>query len=346
MNSEPKKILIIKPSSLGDVIQSLPIAAALKQYWPGVRIEWLVNDNYRELLELCPDIDKTISFHRYRWGRIANLGRTLKEFSSLLTEIRQENYDLVLDLQGLFRSGLVAGLSRAKKKVGFRNARELAWIFYSDRVELATAKKNALRRYLDLIASLGVRVTKPNCRLNIPRSLEEWARNLWPDTRPRIVVCPGSRWQTKRWPVAKFIQLINDLNDSILLIGESSEQDIAKQIVAGSKNPIINFVAKTDLRELAALLASSHVLVTNDSGPMHLAAALEKPVVALFGPTDPALTGPWGGQNKIIQAKIPCVPCFSRDCHYAQQDDRVGIECMESISVSEVKSAVEELLSK
>lgn len=346
MDLKPKKILIIKPSSLGDVIQSLPVAAALKKYWPGVRIEWLINNNYRALLELCPDIDKTISFHRHRWGRITNFGRTLKEFGSLLAEIRQEKFDLVLDLQGLFRSGLVTGLSGAKRKVGFRNARELAWIFYSSRVELAIDKQNALRRYLDIIASLGVSVTKPKCGLNIPQQLKEWANKQWPVTETRIVICPGSRWQTKRWPAAKFVQLINELNASILLIGEDSERDVARQIVTGSKKSIINFVAKTDLQELTALLASSHLLVTNDSGPMHLAAALETPVVALFGPTDPVLTGPWGGQSMIIQAKIPCVPCLSRDCLYPKQAGRAEIGCMESIPVREVKSAVEELLSK
>lgn len=338
MNIEPKKILIIKPSSFGDIVQSLPVASALKQQFPAAEITWLVNDNYLELLRLCPDIDKLIPFYRERWGKIKNLGKNIGQWRELACGIRQERFELVIDLQGLLRSGLLTAVSGAPVRIGFREAREGAWLFYNHRVQLPPALTQALKRYLFLIHNLGCPETGPVFNLKIPPALREWAKQYWQGEGSRIAVCPGGRWATKRWPAGNYAELLNRLNGQVIFLGARTDRAMAEEIVSRVKYKVINLTGKTSLVQLAALLAQADVLITNDSGPMHLAAALACPLVALFGPTDHLRTGPWGDQHRILFTDLFCRPCRRRQC--------AEWKCMEMISVELVYQAVEQILSK
>lgn len=296
-----RRILIVKPSSLGDIVQALPIAAILRRQFPESSISWVANSKYKDLLSLAPSIDRIISFERERWQNITGL---IKFFRN----IQKKNFDMVFDLQGLFRSGFITWISRAPLRIGFADAREFAWVFYNKRVHIN--KKHAQERYLAL-AGGGYEAEK----LKIPKG---WA---WSGNKIHIVVNTGTRWPTKRWHRKRYAELINELN-----------KRYDAEIVLIDNN------TKTTLVELAGLLNTSDILITNDSGPMHLANLLGKPVVAIFGPTDPERTGPIGGENKILKADIPCSPCFKRDCK--------TLLCMDGIAVSDVLRAVEDVLQK
>lgn len=328
----PKRILIVKLSSLGDIVQSLPVGAKLREKYPAAEITWIANSKYIELLQLVPDIDKVIPFERNQWGKPLRFFNTLKEFIGFIRNIQRQHFDKVLDLQGLFRSGLITFLSRAPDRIGFAEAREGACLFYTHRVEVPSKRINAVERYLRLAEYLGEPV------FNINPVFER----LFKQEQSYIVINPGSRWLTKHWPVQRFVQVIDRIQKAyeinIVLIGDENDKDIAMNIVNHVSSPVTDLTGKTNLRQLTSVLGGCKLLITNDSGPMHLASALGKPVVALFGPTDSLLTGPWGKRHKILQSKVWCSPCFKRKCK--------NTRCMEAITVAEVSGAVEDILQK
>lgn len=330
----PKRILIVKLSSLGDIVQSLPVATALHGQFPSAEVTWIVNSQYIELLELVPDIDKIVPFERNRWGNPRNFGRALKEFRDIIKYLQAQRFDLVLDLQGLFRSGLISFLSRIPKRVGFRDAREGAFLFYNHRVRVPKQRRHAVERYLTLAEYIGCGYKDPVFNIEI----QEPSRRR----KEYIAINPGGRWITKRWPAERFAQLIDRLNEhyevDIVLIGDENDKATARDIVECLNFPVTDLTGKTSLLQLADVLKGSKLFITNDSGPMHMASALGKPVVALFGPTDPGLTGPWGSQNRIIKSKVSCSPCFKKKCR--------DIRCMEAITIEQLLKAVEDILQK
>ena len=334
---DPKRILIVKLSSLGDIVQSLPVVALLHEKYPVAEITWIANSKYIELLELVPDINKVIPFERTRWGKALRFYKTLKEFIGFIRNIRRQHFDLVLDLQGLFRSGLITFLSRAPNRIGFAEAREGAFLFYNHKIEVPSKKINAVERYLRLAKYLGC---EPMGLYKEPVfNINPVFERLFKQDQSYIAINPGGRWLTKHWPVQRFVQLIDKLQKrygiKMVLVGDENDKSIAADIVSQAKIPVTDLTGKTNLRQLTSLLGGCKLLITNDSGPMHLAGALGKPVVALFGPTDSLLTGPWGKRHRILQSKVWCSPCFKRKCK--------DIKCMESISVTEVFGAVEDI---
>lgn len=317
-----RRILIVKPSSLGDIVQALPTAAVLRKQFPRASVWWLVNTNYVDLLKLVPSIDKIIPFEREHWW---NLRRLINFFRN----IHKLNFDMVLDLQGLFRSGFITGFTFAPIRIGFGEAREFAWVFYNNRIY--TDKQHAQERYLALAGG-----KYEPLELNIPKS---WA---WDNDKIRIAINPGARWVTKRWLTCRYAELINELNKrynaKIILIGGKDDITVASDILSRITSQVTNLTGKISLVELTAILNECDVLITNDSGPMHLADYLGKPVVAIFGPTDPNKTGPVGLRSRAIRAHISCSPCFKRYC-------REPI-CMEDINLKEVLTALEDVLQK
>lgn len=338
MNVDPKRILIVKLSSLGDIVQSLPVLSALKEQFPLAAVTWLVNDIYSDFLEQCSNVDKIIPFHRSRWGKISNIYKTIREFRTLISQIK--GYDLVIDLQGLLRSGIITGFSGSAYRIGFRNAREGARVFYNHRIR--PKSKHSMLRYLELAEYIGCKVDNPKFNMKVPESLKEWAHGILGNEGKHIAICVGSRWETKCWPVQKYTELIERLykkhNAKIILIGDKNDIALGERIVKNTNIPAKNYIGKTSLPQLSALLCLCNMLITSDSGPMHLGNALGIPVVVLFGPTDPECTGPYGLNNKVIVNDIVCRPCFKKICPDSK--------CMEDISVDEVFSSAEDILSK
>ncbi|MCG3150296.1 MAG: ADP-heptose--LPS heptosyltransferase 2 [Verrucomicrobiae bacterium] len=315
------RILILKPSSLGDIIHALPTVNLIRRRYPQAHIAWLINTGFASLLKRCPIIDEIIPFDRHRYGSLCGL----PAFADLLATLQGRQFDIVVDLQGLFRTGLIAYATLAKRRLGLSDSREGARLFHNEIVTVPRC--HAVDRYLLAAKHLGCE-TGP---VEFPLGLEGRA-----SARPYIGINPSARWQTKLWGDDKFADLIRQLpRDRVVLTGSAAEANRLDKIAQDCRN----FAGKTNLLELAELYRQCSVVITNDSGPMHLAAAVGTPVIAIFGPTDPALTGPYGDRHIVLRAGIPCSPCFQGHC-----SNRVEMECMQKVTVEQVLAVVKPFL--
>jgi lipopolysaccharide heptosyltransferase I len=343
-----RRILIIKPSSLGDIVHALPVLAALRERYPSAHIAWLVGRGFAELLDGHPLLDEVIAFDRSRFGRMWRSPRIAAEFARFVLRLRRQRYELVVDLQGLFRSGFLAWTSGAVRRVGFAAARELAWCFYTQRVACPPDAVHAVERNCRLAAALGLDAMPPRFPLDVSPAdtAAAHARLCSAAGRPVesfIAVIPGARWETKRWPAERFAALVEQLAADgagpCVLLGAADERAAADAVERSSRTPIVNLAGQTSLRELCAVLALARCVVCNDSGPMHLAAALGRPVVAVFGPTDPQRTGPYSPAAHVIRHAIECAPCLERRCPLKHHD------CMQQLPVDCVAAKVREALA-
>jgi heptosyltransferase-1 len=332
-----RRLLIVKPSSLGDVVHAVASAWALKERWPTLYLAWLVNSNLESLIKPVSCVDATIPFERSRFkglmAPLANRG----ELRSFTGTLRAGKFDAVLDLQGLFRSGLFSWLTRAPLRVGDRDAREGAWWFYNDRVQTPGQPVHARERYAALAAALGAGApTRQD--LDVSDLERESAGNLLRDAGftdgPLVAVCPGARWESKVYPARHFATVLDELAEQAgvanpVIVGGDDLADVCDEIVSQCKRAKpVNLAGKTGLRQLAALLDQADLLLTCDSGPMHIAAAQGTPTLAIFGPTDPVRTGPYGQLENVIRGKCELMPCLKRRC------PGLGMKCMRDLAPS------------
>jgi lipopolysaccharide heptosyltransferase I len=259
------RILVVKPSSLGDVVHALPTVNLIRKKFPDAHIAWLINSELASLLKKCPVINEIIPFARHDYSKLPALARRL----------RQGRFDLVVDLQGLFRSGLMAWLTRAPRRVGLSDAREGSRMFYSEVVTVP--RTHAVDRYLLAAKHLGCKTG----RVEFPLGLESKISN----PKSKIAINPCARWETKLWGDDNFSALLDHLpSNRVVLIGSRSERDRIAKI---NRDRARNLAGELDLYELAELYRQCAVVISNDTGPMHLAAAVGTPVIALFGPYGP-----------------------------------------------------------
>jgi heptosyltransferase-1 len=326
----PKKILIIKPSSLGDVVHSFPFLNAVRTRFPKTEIHWVIAKGLEGLLEGHPMINRLWIINKDTWKKIKNLKGTINEFKVLFRELKKERFDLIIDLQGLLRSGIITSATGAPVRIGFSEAREGSRVFYTDKIK-GGKDIHAVDRYLKIAAFLGCDTSdvcfpfplyKQSSPITLP-SFEDYA-----------VLVPGARWKTKRWSPDNFGELSSRLPLNSVIVGNKKESDIANIIVSRSDGKSISLAGKTDLKELIEIMRGAKFVVSNDSGPMHIAAALGIPVFAIFGPTNPLRTGPYGKGHTIIKEDISCAPCFKRTCS--------DIKCMNNLSVNKVYKIIRE----
>jgi lipopolysaccharide heptosyltransferase I len=335
---QPSRILLIKPSSFGDIIHGLPVLAACKAHWPRAQIDWAVKREWVELLAGHPMLRRVVFFP----GTILAGARSWRS-------LRRAGYDMVLDLQGLLRSGLYAAMTGCPVRVGFHDSREGSSWFYSHRIEISNDVVHAVDRGLELLRRIGVSgATTASFPIPDGGNEQQWVNALW--LRHRIgageTVClihPSARWETKRWPAARFAQLADALvakeGIRIIIVGSGSEASRTDEMARHMAQSAVNLTGNTDLLQLAALLRRSDLLVTNDSGPMHLAAAVGTPVVAIFGPTDPARVGPYGAGHIVLRKEVDCSRCSRRACV------RDAL-CMKAIDVAEVLESVRTIVNR
>jgi heptosyltransferase I len=348
--SEGMKILIIKLSSLGDVIQTLPVLIPLRKKFPNAKISWLVEEEAAELINGHPLVDQIIISRKNRWIQsLRNPGRlsqTVQEGNAFCKDLRSCFYDFVIDFQGLFKSGIFVGISRGKRKLGFAPVREKAHIFLNEKISFPKTPLHAVERYLFLIASVGRTGGTPEFFIPIrqnhrDRVLKFLRENDIIFAQPLILLHPGTRWKTKLWVEEKWAVLGDWLQEKtggqVVFTGSVNDFSLIERITAKMRFPAINTAGIWGLNELAFLQKQADVVIIPDSGPMHLAAAMGTRVVALFGPTDPKLTAPYGEGHRIIMKTIECQPCFKRKCS--------SIECMKEITVKEVWEATETMLA-
>ncbi len=322
----PKRILIVKPSSLGDVVHGLALLARLKECFPEAEIDWVIARGLEGLLVEHPMITRLWIIDKDRWKRIGSAGEMLSELRTISRAMKARGYALTLDIQGLFRSGVITWLSGAKLRIGLSDAREASWLFYTHEAPSSGAV-HAVDRYLDVARFLGC----ADSPVAFPILKEPY---LLDREGPYAVLVPGARWQTKRWPAERFGVLASMLPIHSYVVGSEADAWIADKVVRYSEGRAESLTGKTSLKELASVLGGAKFVVTNDTGAMHIAAGLGVPVIAIFGPTDPARTGPYGPGHTVLHKALSCSPCRKKD--YCPE-----LQCMRAVTVDEVYAAVQ-----
>ena len=330
---DPRKILIIKPSSLGDVVHSLPFLNVIRTCFPKAEIHWVIAKGLEGLLEGHPMVNKLWIINKDKWKKIKNVKGTINELKGLFKELKKEKFDLVIDLQGLLRSGILTSATSAPVRIGFAEAREGSKIFYTHKVE-GGRDIHAVDRYLKIADFLGCDIT--DIRFPFPLHFKSSIITNYSLSEDYAVIVPGARWKTKVWPSKKFGKLSSKLPIMTVIVGSKTDIDIANEIAALSKGKATSLAGKTDLKELIEVIRNARFMVSNDSGPMHIAAALGIPVFAIFGPTDPLRTGPYGEGHTKIREDIPCAPCFKRTCS--------DVKCMNNLSAEKVYEIIKQRL--
>jgi heptosyltransferase I len=333
--AEPKRILIVKPSALGDIVHTLPFLHLLRQRFETAEISWLVVPAFASLLEKHPLLDHVLLFERRRFANMWRDASAAKGLLNFALSLKRQQFDLVIDLQGLLRSGWITWQTRARTRVGFAYAREGATAFYTHRVPTHNPERHAVERYLDVAEALGCGREPAVFDFDVPAIARERVSQLVP-REPYAVLLPGTNWATKRWPADRFASLVAPIEQQLGL----------RCVVAGGNDvlampfgdSVVNLAGKTDLKELVALLEGASLVIANDSGPMHIAAALNRPLVTIFGPTSAVRTGPYGRPDTVLQLDLACRPCYSRSC--------VHTSCMQWIEVEHVMHAARTQLQK
>lgn len=314
----PENILIIKPSSLGDVVHALPVLAKLKDTYPAARVSWLAGTAAAPLVENNPHLDRV---HYFR--REGNPVHVLRRGVGLARELYREDFDCAIDLQGLLRSALFTAATRAPLRVGLSNAREGAARFYTHRARV-NPSEHAVDRYLEVGEILGFSPEDPLFELAAPgwahSSVDRTLNAAGKPPRPYVALSPGARWRSKLWPTENFIDagrlILGKFGGTLFLVGAEGEAGAAgRRIAAELGGGVVNLIGRTSLEEAIALLSKVDLLVTPDTGLMHVADALGLPLVAIFGPTDPGRTGPYLQSDHVVTADV-CDerPCLEREC--------------------------------
>lgn len=337
---EPKRILLVKPSALGDIMHALPVLTALRRRFPAARLTWLVNRLYEPLLRGHPHLNEVMPFDRglLRDGYVGGaLG-----FTKFLRRLRRSRFDLAIDLQGLFRTGVMTFASGAKVRIGLGSAREGATWFYTHRIDDTSSVQHAVDRYWRVVEALGAAGGEKEFHLPIDEAACFWANLLlqaYP--RPWLAVGVGARWDTKRWLPEHFAALtqraLDQFGGTAIFIGSPDEALLAEQAASKLRGPVVNLTGKTSLPRLAALLSKVDAMLGNDTGPLHLAVALGRPVVAPYTCTLTARTGPYGPRHRAVETNVPCKGSYIKHC------DRM--DCMAELTPERLWPALHDLLN-
>lgn len=341
---EPHRILLVKPSAFGDVVQTLPILSGLRDRFPDAHIGWLVQRSFTGLLDGHPDLNEILPF-----DRAGSIGRSLQ----LARLIRNFRADLVCDLQGLLRSGLMTGVSGARWRIGLATAHEGAGWFYSHVVPVPDPNAPAVSRYWQLANVLGFGHLDRRSTVPIGDVDVSWARAAvqGQSERPgdfsaiptawRYAVCPGARWPTKRWTPSFFVDVIEklyaELGATAVIVGGNDDVELARTIERRLTAPAVNLVGRTTLKQLAATLRICRFTLTNDTGPMHLSAAVGTPVVGLFLCTSPVRAGANGTGHVNVQTRVACAGRYRRECS--------RMDCLRELTPHRVYGAIQAVLN-
>lgn len=348
-------ILIIRLSSMGDVIHTLPALRAMRTAFPESKLGWVVEDAHAAVLFGLPELDNLYVLPRNRmregWGGWWSVGAGMK------ARMREVRWDIAIDFQGLWKSLLVAHWSGAKRVLGYSPSVEHTHWFYSDRVQLPTLDRHAVDRNLDLVSCLGCSVHRAESRSEIHRDFtlpisfadRQAAKALLeslglPEGSPRILLNFAARKPANQWGVERFARLAALLHQSgmtPILTGGPGDGQLATEIQAKAGVSLPSLVGQCSLMQLAALMEACNALVTGDTGPMHIAVAVGLPVVAVFGPANPIRTGPYSPDAVVLQKPRECQPCYGRICKFNQQPP----PCLLDIGAEEVFIKVLDLLS-
>ncbi len=347
-----ERILLIKPSSLGDVVHALPVLHGLRRRYPDARIDWLISSSLAPLLEGHPDLSELILFDRRRYGRMAYNPKAAADLVRFIGRLRARRYDLAIDLQGLFRTGFLSWAA-APVRIGPADAREGASVFYNHRMPPHDPDTHAVDRNYSVARLLGFADVPVEFHIPLSEDDRAGAEGLlqkgWHGPRSRghvgrhgqrlVAVVPGARWETKIWLPERFAEAIDELQEGddvrCVLLGGPDETARCSQIASACKKAPIDLSGHTTLRTMTGVLAQADAVLCHDSGAMHLAVALGRPVVCLVGPTNPARTGPYRRPGDVVRLDLDCAPCYLRKLSQCRFDHR----CMRDLTVTPIVDA-------
>ena len=371
---EFRRILLIKLSAVGDVVHTIPVLNKLRRCYPNAQIDWLMTPTIAELLHHHPSISNVLLFDRERWSAPWSIPANL---ARLATELRAHNYDLVVDVHGQLRTAVLTFATGAPVRIGFprpraamwtasgrtfpanarkhawKGAREASWLAYTHFIPVPTLDRHAVDRYLGIGPMLGLDDEPPDFSFPIPLSAQQRINNriggvLRRDnpaggSAPLLTIAPGTVWETKHWRSEGFAEVARHFmrkGFAVVLAGSRREHAVCDEVARAAPGSL-NLAGETTLSDLAALIHRSTLCVTNDSGPMHLAVALNRPVVSIFGPTDEIWIGPYGRGNAVVRARLPCAPCYLRVLSRCPYDHA----CMRNVSAQSVIERAETILA-
>ncbi len=342
MEQAPRRILIIRPSALGDVCRSVPVLTSLKRAFPESQIDWLVHAAFADAIAHHPDLHRVVPFERGRLGKAWPLRRDGRAaFASLMKSLRSPRYDLVLDCQGLGRSGLFAWLTGAPQRVGYADARELGAWGVNKRVP-PPSSVHTVDRMLSLVEAIGVAAER-DMRLYTSASDRARAQELAGMGR-YTVVAPTSRWPGKRWPIERFGEVIDGLLEHdaarrFVIVASPSERDQCGGLLNRCEEDgrLIDLAGRTSVGELMAVIERADLVLANDSAALHMAVGFDRPAVALFGPTRTERVGPYLREADVLQSQVPGEGV-------SHKDEEAGLRLMREIATQEVIAACLERL--
>ena len=366
------RILLIKPSALGDVVHTLPVLVKLRARYPRAQIDWLITPENGEIVRCHPALSDVVLFARGDFARGGPRWQAVGAFFDLLKQIRSAKYDLVIDLHGQLRSALFSLISGAQVRIGFdrpikpaptvsaehdlrniashgwRGAREGSWMAYTHRIPIQTLDVHAIDRYLWVGTMLGLDDDPPDLTIHLPPETVPNVERLLdegdvPASKSLIVLVPGTIWETKHWTIEGFAGVARELLSSgfaVALAGTKRDQPRCRQIAAAAPGAC-DLSGKTSPADLAALIQRAELCVTNDSGSMHVAASLGKPMVSVFGPTNPVHIGPYGRSESVVRANLPCSPCNYRRLNQCPFDHA----CMKQVTSAMVMERAWKILA-
>jgi len=330
---------LVKLSSFGDVLHALPTLEAVRAAYPRAHITWLVEAAYAPLLSGHPALNEVWVAPRLRPAEFWS-GSNPATWRRLVQQLRARPFDLVVDVQGLLKSAVWVALARSPRKVGYDKTRELSYLALTERVKPFDPEAHAVWRYLNLAHYLGAPPTLPRFRLGLDTAVDISALIPGKADRPLAVLHPGARWTSKLWPPASWASLSEWFHGQgfrVAVTGSAADRELAAGLVRLSQAPLLNLAGSTSLAQLAGILRKARLAVTTDTGAMHLAASLGTKVAALFGPTAPWRTGPFGEGHRVVRLGLSCSPCFKRQC----PDPR----CLNDLTPAMVEAACEKILS-
>ncbi len=364
------KILLIKLSAVGDVVHTIPVLNKLRRRYPMARLDWLVTPAIAELLRHHPAITNVIEFEREVWSTPWRL-KPFVAYARLAAKLRATAYDLVVDMHGQFRTAALTLATGAPARIGFdrprahvwnasprkfpeearkhawQGAREGSWVAYTHHIPVPTLDLHAVDRYLNVGPILGLDREPADFSFPIPQSavaaVDKLLAQHGANRADIAIIAPGTIWETKQWGSDKFGQVAKHFLSkgfAVILIGSRRERVVCEEVAALAPGAI-DLAGMTTLTELAALLRRSAIIITNDSGPMHLAVALDRPVVSVFGPTDPIWIGPYKRADAVSHADLECSPCYLRKLKHCDHDHA----CMRGISAAAVIERAGRILS-
>jgi len=366
-----RRILLIKLSAVGDVVHTIPVLNRLRRRYPSARIDWLVTPAIGELIRHHPAVSNVVPFMRQDWSTPLRPG-ALRRVGKLVGELRHARYDLIVDMHGQFRTAFFTLAAGAPVRIGFdrprpqvwhasdrtfpleaykhawKGARELSWVAYTHRIPLPTLDVHAVDRYLSIGPMLGLDDGAADFSFPVPS--EAVARvdrllhaNVIAAGAGVLLCAPGTNWETKHWSAERFAEVARHFlarGWRVVLIGSDRERPVCARVASAAPGSV-DLCGATSLPELAALVRRSSGAITNDSGPMHMAVALDRPVVSIFGPTDALWIGPYGRPDAVLRASLPCAPCYLRQLRHC----RHGHACMGEITAAAVIERMEAILA-